>query len=323
MANTLDQAGIRWDTRIYPGVDVRAVPRETRDQLAQALGTLGVEAEFVLKLVAPFTRGTPTAPATRAEGERFLWQLEASGRRLISAADDLEIATQSYLSSLEADNPALRPPVGRDGTWEDGLASAWWPAVDTSDVADGPLELALRRCGYAYRHVVAAHLATNVAGIGEQMALVLHALGTLPPAGVLPQSSLYAGLYELSEGLQGHMVPHNLRDVSPEVPGLLTGLALLRRLDATEDRSIEADLAWCRAQLAQIESLAAHQSAASATAADTGRRGLLGLFRRKPAGDPRTRGNSAAAFASQATSEWSATIAALEALRQQVGTTRR
>jgi hypothetical protein len=321
MRPAIDLTQGHWDKRIYPGVDVRAVARETRDQLAQALGTLGVEAEHVLSIVAPFLRRGPGAPATRAAGDRLLWQLESSGQRLIHAADDLEMATQAYLGGLEADAPDLRPAVSRDGTWEADLGPAWWPPIDTSEVGEGPIELNLRQCDYAYRHVVAAHLATNVAGIAEQMALLLHALRTLPPVGVMPLANLYAGLYQLSEALQGHMVPHHLRDVSPEVPGLLTGITLLRHLDATEDRSIEADLAWAHAQLAQIQTVAARQPASGSVAADAGRRGLLGLFRRKPTpGSAASATSSAAAFVSLARHEWTEMIQTLESLRRPAGT---
>lgn len=310
----------RWDTRIFPGVDVPAVPHETRDQLAQALGALGVEAEYALRLFAPFTRGIPRQPATRAEGEQFLWQLDALARRLIVAANDFEVATQSYLNALELLNPELRPSVGHDGTWDDTLAPAWWPPSDPSGIDDGLVELSLRRCGYAYRHVVQAYLATNIAGIGEHLALLSHALETLPPAGVLPLANLYAGLYELAEALQGHMVPHYLRDVSPAMPGLLTGLTRLRELDATEDRSIDADLLWARAQLAHADLLAAKQPAAISSTGDVAKRGLLAIFRRKPSPVPSgLNKSSAAAFAVQATREWTETIVALEALRQQLG----
>lgn len=305
-----------WDDRLYPGVAVRAIPAETRGQLAQALGALGVEAEYVLALVGPFARpaapGMPATPATRAEGERLLWQLDASGRRLIATAESLEVATQAYLAELERVAPELRDAAEPDGFAAD--PAPWWPESDTSPFADGSLELGLCRCGYAYRHVVAAHLAEHTQAIGEQMALVLHALRTLPPAGVLPLENLHAGLYELAEAVQGDLVPRHLRDVSAQHPGLLSGIALLRRLDSTEDRSLAADIAWARGELAALDSLAAARPDPAAGAAP--RRGFGSLFHRGPARSADAGGPSGAAtFLAQARRDWTETIATLENLQ--------
>ncbi len=306
-----------WDARLYPGVDLRAIPTETRGQLAQALGALGVEAEYVLALVGPFVRPSGPRPAaalaTRAEGDRLLWQLDASARRLITTAESLEVATQAYLAELERLSPALRDTTEPDGFAPD--PAPWWPDVEASPFADGSLELGLRRCGYAYRHVVAAHLAEHTQAIGERMALVLHALRTLPPAGVLPLESLHTGLYELAEAIQGDLVPRNLRDVSAQHPGLLSGIALLRRLDTTEDRSLAADIAWARGELAALDALAAAPGRAAPPAAPA-RRGLGALFRRGPAPSaPSHNSTGAAAFLAQARRDWSDTIAMLEALQ--------
>ena len=193
----------------------------------------------------------------------------------------------------------------------------WWPDQPTSQLKDGSLEMGLRRCGFAYRHVAAVHLADHAQAIGEQMVLVLHALNSLPPAGVLPLSSLHAGLYELAEGVQGDVVLRHLRDVSADHPGLLTGIARLRQLDATEDRSVEADVAWARGQLAELERLSATIAGkAGQTPSAPARRGLGALFRRGPATKSTLLGSTgAAAFLAQARREWSDTITALEALR--------
>src|SRR5262249_30549701 len=133
---------------------------------------------------------------------------------------------------------------------ESDQAEPWWPPFAGYTIPGEPLEVRLRRCGYAYRHVVAARLHANVEAIAEQLAFTLHALVTLPPAGVLPTQWLYSGLYELSGALQGDIIPHYINDVSAESPGLLSGIALLRALDAREDRSLKADIAWAQSQFA-------------------------------------------------------------------------
>jgi hypothetical protein len=306
---------VRWDERLYPGLAVAAVPGEVRAALAQALGALGVEAEHFLQLVASFTRGGPAGPTTRAAGEAFLWQLDASARRMAADAESFELAAQSYLAALESAAPEVRASRPADGGTLADQAEPWWSASDATSPMGEPLELALRRCGYAYRHVVAAHLAAHVEAIGEYLALLLHALRTLPPAGVLPLPTLYAGLYELTATFQGHLVPHHLSDLSPDRPGLISGIALLRQLDATEDRSIAADLTWARGQLAEVERTAANLPAsATAQPRPSAWQGLTGLFRREPANGA-SRPVTPRAWAEDAQREWRATIGALETLR--------
>src|SRR5690348_4901199 len=70
-----DQGG-GWEERLYPGLAVPGIPAEPRAALSESLGALGVEAEHVLLVVSAFTRPGPGGPAARADGERFLWQLE-------------------------------------------------------------------------------------------------------------------------------------------------------------------------------------------------------------------------------------------------------
>jgi hypothetical protein len=306
----------RWDERLYPGLRVAAVPADVREALARALGVLGVEAEHFLALVGEFTAQPPRSACTRAQGDLFLRRLEASGRRLVDAAQSFELATQAFLSALEAARPDLRG--GQAGAADDLDAGAWWPTPDEMMPPGEALDLRLRRCGYAYRHAVAARLSANVEAIAEQLALVLHALRTLPPAGVLPLSALYDGLYELASTFQGHIVPHHLSDLTAEMPGLLTGIARLQQLDATEDHSIESDLLWAQAQLADSQRLQSQLGGAPADAGTAARRsGLAGLFRR---GEPQPAGAgaspaSARAWAAQAQSEWRDIIATLKALR--------
>jgi hypothetical protein len=111
----------------------------------------------------------------------------------------------------------------------------------------------MRKCGFAYRHVVEVYLGANISAIASQMALVLNALTILPPAGVVPASSLYQGLYELSSAMQGHIVPRHIGDLDSQTPGLLTGISRLRRLDVEDDTSLESDLLWAQAQLKSVQ----------------------------------------------------------------------
>lgn len=308
-----DQGG-GWEERLYPGLAVPGIPAEPRAALSESLGALGVEAEHVLLVVSAFTRPGPGGPAARADGERFLWQLEASARRLASIAESFELATQAYLAALETAHPDVR--VGGSPASDDE-PEPWWPPDNLTAPVGEPLELCLRRCDFAYRHVVAAHLAANVEEVGEEMVLVLHALRTLPPAGVLPSSALSAGLYELTGEFQSHLVPSHLSDANPSALGLLSGIALLRHLDATDDRSVEADIAWAEAQLSELEQVAANLPAATAPPEKPARRGLSGLFRRSSSAGPSAPepGTTPQVWAARAAREWQQTIAALRTLR--------
>jgi hypothetical protein len=306
----------RWEDRLYPGLRVGSVPADARDALAQALGTLGVEAEHFLALVRAFTATPTSRPLSRQDADQFLWQLDASGRRLIRSTEAFELATHAYLDALEQVRPELRGRQGA-GAADEEVAGGWWPPLDETPASE-PLELRLRRCGYAYRHAVSARLAPNVEAIAEQAALLLHALRTLPPAGVLPFTALYDGLYELASAFQGHVVPHHLADLSHDMPGLLSGIALLRQLDAAEDRSIAADLAWAHAQLAELERVESGLPLEASSARGGATRNLLaGLFR-GPRAEPHTAAGAprgARAWAVQAKREWQETIATLSSLR--------
>lgn len=243
-----------WDRRLYAGLRVSCVPAEVRATLAEALGNIGVEAEFFLLLVDSFPG--PGAPS-RPQGEVFLQRLEASVLRIQYAAAALEIATQSYLTALDAGYPNVRA--------ESAHAEVWWQAFSYVGTGGEPLEMRLRRCGFAYRHVVATHLASNVEAIVEQMALTLHALNTLPPAGTLPAATLYQSLYELSSTLQGYVIPHHITDVSESMPGIYTNIRYLHALAAQEDTSLASDIAWAQAQYNYAQSIVASTSATHAS----------------------------------------------------------
>ena len=283
-----------WDRRLYAGLRVACVPVEVRATLAEALGNVGVEAEFILLLVNAFPG--PGA-LSRPQGEVFLLRLEASVRRIQHASEALEIATQSFLTALDAGYPNLRT--------ESAIAEVWWPLPSYSGMGGEPLELRLRRCGFAYRHVVATHLASNVEAIVEQMALTLHALNTLPPAGTLPAATLYQSLYELSSTLQGYVIPHHITDVSERMPGILTSIRQLYALTAQEDTSLASDIAWAQAQYSYAQSMLA------ATAGT------------RPAGPANTPVRDTRHSALAALREWQEVLAALEMLARSASAPRR
>jgi hypothetical protein len=239
-----------WDRRLYSGLRVSCVPAEVRAALTEALGNIGVEAEFLIMLVNAFPG--PEAPS-RQHGEAFLLRIEASAQRIQHTAEALEVTTQSYLTALDAGYPTVRG--------ESEHAEPWWRAFSYAGIEGEPLELRLRRCGFAYRHVVATHLASNVEAIVEQMALTLHALNTLPPAGTLPAATLYQSLYELSSTLQGYVIPHHITNASESMPGIFTSIRYLRALTAQEDTSLASDIAWAQAQYNYAQSMLAAAAA--------------------------------------------------------------
>lgn len=272
---TVPSASLAWDRRLHDGLRVACVPDEVRSALSLALGDAGVEAEHFLLSVSTFVRSPSLSLPV---GEMFLVRLAAASQRLRRVALSLEIATQSYLGALEVGFPHLR----LSGTADD----VWWPPFPGYPLTGEPLELRLRRCGFAYRSVVATHLASNVEAVAEHMALLLHALATLPPAGILPASALHTGLSELTSILQGYLIPHHVTDLNEATPGLLTGIAQLRALAASGDASLETDIAWARAQMQFANQL--HAGSAE-----------HGVWR----------------WAQSAAREWQTTIAALEEMR--------
>jgi hypothetical protein len=240
--DTALEAMAGWESRLYSGLRMPRLPADTSGRLAEALGTLGVEAEYFLKLLAGFPSNDKPS---HIQGVIFLSQLEAAARRLYHIADTLEIATQGYLTALEAGYPEIRG--------QNADTDPWWLAPENFELPGESIELRMRRCGFAYRHVVEVYLGANISAIASQMSLVLNALTILPPAGVVPASSLYQGLYELSSAIQGHIVPRHIGDLDSRTPGLLTGISRLRRLDVEEETSLESDLLWAQAQLESVQ----------------------------------------------------------------------
>ncbi len=271
-----------WDTRLYDGLLIRRVAPETRSDLTRALGAVGVEAEYLLVLVDALPG---SAHPSHDVGEIFLQRLGASLSRLAEASAMLEVATQSYLTALEANYPGVSAGP-RD--------EVWWPAFAGYTLRGEPLEARLRRCGFAYRHVVESRLSIQMEAILEQLALTVYALSNLPPAGVAPIATLYHGLYELSSALHGEVVPRQIMGASgdPHFPGALASITHLRALDARGDTSLDSDLAWAHAQYAAVNGLRA-SPAPDATAH----------------ADPRL-------LAAQAAYEWGHIIGFLEYLRR-------
>ena len=252
-AESAPAAKADWESHLHAGLRMARVAGEARTMLANALGALGVEAEYYLSLLADFTGSDGPS---HARAELFLSRLEAAARRLYYAADTLEIATQGYLSALESGYPGARNE-GPEG-------DTWWPTPPDFEPGGDTIELRLRRCGYAYRHVVEVYLSTNMSAVASQMELVLYALTILPPAGVLPVSSLYQGLYELSSSFQGYIIPHHITDLDARTPGLLTGITRLRQLDIQEDTSVQSDLRWAQSQLRSVQEFLQSPSLSSA-----------------------------------------------------------
>ncbi len=256
-----------WDTRLYDGLRVSRVAPDVRARMGAALGQIGVEAEYLLVLVSSFPG---ESRPSRALGEQFLTRLKPALERLVDASASLEAATQGFLAALEEAYPEMHQARGWSG--------AWWPAFSGYIAPGAPLEARLRRCRFAYRHVLESHLPSHMEAILEQMALTLYALSVLPPAGVAPVGSLAQGLDELSSAMQGEIAPRHITGLSGDdrLPGALKAIERLLTLDAREDTSLESDIAWARAQYvaardeetrlatqpeqSQLRSLAAHDA---------------------------------------------------------------
>ena len=235
----LAPAAAGWDTRLYDGLRVSRVAPDIRVGLGAALGQIGVESEYLLVLVTSFPG---EARPGRALGALFLTRLITALERLVDASASLEAATQGFLTALDDAYPELSHARGWSG--------AWWPAFSGYTAPGAPLEARLRRCGYAYRHVIESHLPAHMEAILEQMALTLYALSALPPAGVAPIAALAQGLDELSSAMQGEIVPRHILGLASDdrYPGALAAIERLMARDMAEETSLESDIAWARAR---------------------------------------------------------------------------
>jgi hypothetical protein len=289
------QAFGNWEARLVRGMALPGIAPEVCDALVTALGALGCEAEFGQELLAIST--TMPLP-THTQGEQWLRQCYGLCQRLVRLGADVEVATQSYLAALaQGADPFAVSAASRDA-WAaqfDAAPDVWWPPEDASAPAGEPIEVWLRRAGYSYRHCVTLGLPAHIEALGETLDLMLHALRTLPPGGILTRTSLALGLETLASAFQGDLLPHHLLDLDARHVGLLTGISTLLHLTGAA-ADLGADLAWARGEL---------------------ERARAALTRRGPAGGrptrplPSTTGNL---WAKQLVADWEHTLAQLESL---------
>lgn len=287
-----------WEQRIYAGLLLGDIPADIREALGRTLGAAGVEAEHLLRLLAMFPGPEGPSPAA---GARLLDQLQSFARRFLDTANSLELATQSYLTALQVSGGgrAIGPREGEP----------WWPPFTGYALGGEPLELRLRRCGYSYQQAAALRLGPLVEALAEQMALLLHALRTLPPAGTVSTAVLASGLDELADAMQGDVAQHLLRDMSDDYLGLPSAIERLQASNALDaiavKASLAADLEWAQGEYERI------LGAAASAQARTPKPGLFArLFRRSaPA-------NGSQRWSASAAQEWRELIAALEALQR-------
>src|SRR5262249_18004467 len=143
-------------------------------------------------------------------------------------AGEFSLIVEGYLDALlalEQQTQAGRAAGGSHDAWGarfDATPDVWWP--ERGDISTGtePVELWLRRAGYPYRHTVSVGLPGHLEALIDGLRMVMHALETLPPGGILSRTSLHLGLATLSSDLAGDLVPHHIQDIDPRHVGLLT-----------------------------------------------------------------------------------------------------
>lgn len=290
-----------WDSRLVRGMALPGIAPETGDALVTALGALGCEAEYGIDLL--HSNATLPRP-TQSQGDHWLRQCYGLCQRLIRLSAEYEVAAQSYLTALErldgqvAVLPTAQAGASRD-SWSaqfDATPDVWWPERGDIALAGEPWDFWLRRAGYSYRHVVTVGLTEHLEALSDALHLVLHALHTLPPGGVLTHASLALGLHMLSATFEGDLIPHHMLDIDDRHVGLLTGIAAIARLQ-TGSASLPTDIAWARGELERARVILA-----------SGRNGPGRTTR------PITSvtGNL---WAQQLVAEWTTTVALLESLR--------
>ncbi len=245
-----------WDARLMQGLMIASMAEEPRGALVSALGALGCEAEYGLDLLA--TPARVTAP-THAQAERWLRQCYQLGQRLVRLGDDLELAVQGFLhglAALDARPPLMRGEPRMSDSWGDrfdATPGVWWPEENVEATQSVMIPWWLRRAGFAYRHSINLGLPEHFEALESSLALVMIALRSLPPSGVLTNESLAISLLTLSTDLEGDLSPHHLQDIDSRHIGLLTGIATLVRLSAQGQTDIEGDLAWARGELERAQ----------------------------------------------------------------------
>ena len=251
-----------WDMRLVRGIAMHGIAPESSDALVATLGALGCEAEFGQTLL----RISEEVPRpTHAQGEQWLRQCYGLCQRLSHLSMDFEVAAQSYLNALDLlDARPVSPHPSTSGdrskshdSWSaqfDATPDVWWPERGDIALESEPLDIWLRRAGFSYRHIVTIGLPEHFEALAEALGLVLHALQTLPPSGVLARTSLALGLQMLSSTFEGDLIPHHMQDIDQRHVGLLTSLATIAQLDGNEAR-IEHDIAWAQAELARAREM--------------------------------------------------------------------
>jgi hypothetical protein len=294
-----------WNRRLVRGLTGTSANDDSADALVAALGALGCEAEYALNILhTPARMPQPT----HVQAENWLQHCYHLGQRVAHLAADFDVAAQAYLAALVASDPS----VGRDDEYNpnrqyphdpwsarfDATPNVWWPEQGAVAVHVESIAFWLRRGGYAYRHCISLGLPEHIEALTDTLGLVLHALQTLPPGGIISRISLYMGVQHLLADISGDLVPHHIRDIDARHVGLLTGIATLARLSDGNQASITTDIAWARGELER----------ARATLNSNGTQGV-GRITRPLA--TRT-GNL---WANQIVAEWERTVAQLEALR--------
>ncbi len=254
---TLDQ----WDQRLMQGFVMPGVPEDTRALLVTALGALGCEAEYGVSLLrVPLHTPRPT----RVEGEQWLRQILHLSQRLTRVSIEVEVAVQSYLGALALVDQRrdVATPTGTHlaaddwSTRFDATPGTWWPAAGAIMIEREPIEIWLRRAGFAYRHTVTMGLPDHIESLDQTLTFIMHALRTLPPGGVLTRDALAISLLTLSTEIEGDLVPHHLHDLDARHVGLMTGIAAMLRLTPPMGAKISADVAWSRGELRRVRATA-------------------------------------------------------------------
>ncbi len=226
-----------WEARLEHGLRLPGIAPEIADALILALGDLGCEAEFGLRLTG--ISGALPQP-TRAQGEAWLRQIAAFGQRLARVSARFHVAAQSMIAALGGGA---------------GEAEAWWPAAGAVAPEGEPIEIWLRRAGFPLRHVVSIGLPERLEALAEALDTLLHALHTLPPSGVVTRATLAQGMDTLATLFGGDLIPHHVRDLDAFHAGLVTGALTIARIPQAAS-SVEGDLRWAEGELTRARMLA-------------------------------------------------------------------
>jgi hypothetical protein len=225
-----------WEARLESGLRLPGIAPEITNALITALGDLGCEAEFGLRLTG-ISAAIPHP--TRAQGEAWLQQIAAFGQRLARVAERFHVAAGSIIAMVGSNADVAEP---------------WWPATGAVAPTGEPIDIWLRRAGFPLRHIVSIGLPEHVEALTEALDEVLHALHTLPPSGVVTHATLAAGLDTLATAFGGDLIPHHVRDLDATHAGLVTGALTIARLPLAAS-SIEGDLRWAEGELARARML--------------------------------------------------------------------